>query len=429
MSREEEATVAGSALARARDHGPMLLVWSCIAVQPFGRLVEVPVLLMAAAGVVICARRWRTWWRSQRSQRLLLLFLCAWVPVLLSWPDAVRPEVTARVALTHLRFLFAGVFMLHALSTPARHAGFLRACAWLLALWVVDGVVQWAVGVDLLGFPRPARRVNALFDDHALVYGLTLAVFSPLLLEHARRAWPRWACWAAAAGCGLAVLGSGSRAAWIELCVVALAYAGYRWYRAGRFPFRQTVAVIVLAVATSGLLYHTSGWVAQRVDSSVNVLTGRGDPVRDPVRHRLWIWRVAIRTFLANPLNGVGARNFRHAYRTYTSDDDPYLAMAVPQVPTHSHQLWTEVLAETGLIGALGLLTLQVLLVRGLVRAGPEARTAMAPYGLCLLVAYFPINTHMALYSAFWSQILWWLIGLYCAAAPDEDGSAAATGA
>jgi hypothetical protein len=40
----------------------------------------------------------------------------------------------------------------------------------------------------------------------------------------------------------------------------------------------------------------------------------------------------------------------------------------------------------------------------------------MLPYALCLLAAYFPFNTHMAIYSAFWSQIVWWLIALYCAA-------------
>jgi hypothetical protein len=34
----------------------------------------------------------------------------------------------------------------------------------------------------------------------------------------------------------------------------------------------------------------------------------------------------------------------------------------------------------------------------------------------CLLAAYFPFNTHMAIYSSFWSQIVWWLIALYCAA-------------
>jgi hypothetical protein len=40
----------------------------------------------------------------------------------------------------------------------------------------------------------------------------------------------------------------------------------------------------------------------------------------------------------------------------------------------------------------------------------------MLPYALCLLAAYFPFNTHMAIYSSFWSQIVWWLIALYCAA-------------
>jgi hypothetical protein len=49
-------------------------------------------------------------------------------------------------------------------------------------------------------------------------------------------------------------------------------------------------------------------------------------------------------------------------------------------------------------------------------RAPAKTRRIMLPYALCLLAAYFPLNTHMAIYSSFWSQTVWWLIALYCAA-------------
>jgi hypothetical protein len=50
------------------------------------------------------------------------------------------------------------------------------------------------------------------------------------------------------------------------------------------------------------------------------------------------------------------------------------------------------------------------------VRAPARVQRWLLPYALCLLVAFFPVNSHMAIYSSFWSQIVWWLIALYCAA-------------
>ena len=44
------------------------------------------------------------------------------------------------------------------------------------------------------------------------------------------------------------------------------------------------------------------------------------------------------------------------------------------------------------------------------------ARDTALPFGLALVAAYWPLNSHLALYSAHWSQLLWWLLGLYCAA-------------
>jgi O-antigen ligase len=90
--------------------------------------------------------------------------------------------------------------------------------------------------------------------------------------------------------------------------------------------------------------------------------------------------------------------------------------MDPPYNPYHSHHLWLEILSESGIIGAAGLAALLILLVMAGVRAPTRVQRCMLPYALCLLVAFFPVNSHMAIYSSFWSQIVWWLIALYCAA-------------
>ena len=44
---------------------------------------------------------------------------------------------------------------------------------------------------------------------------------------------------------------------------------------------------------------------------------------------------------------------------------------------------------------------------------------AFAP-GLALVAMAFPLNTHLAFYSAWWGLLFWWLIALYCAALDGE---------
>ena len=174
------------------------------------------------------------------------------------------------------------------------------------------------------------------------------------------------------------------------------------------------VCVAVAVVFT--VLWASSERFAYRVENAVGAFTGATPLEGDSIGHRGWIWRGAGNMIEDNALNGVGAGGFRYAFPDYVADGDPYYYGDPPINPSHSHQLWLEMLSETGMVGALGLLALLALLVMAAVRAPPGARRIMLPYGLCLLAAYFPFNTHMSIYSSFWSQIVWWLIALYCAA-------------
>jgi hypothetical protein len=49
-------------------------------------------------------------------------------------------------------------------------------------------------------------------------------------------------------------------------------------------------------------------------------------------------------------------------------------------------------------------------------RVGPLAREAAFPVTLALAVMLFPLNTHLAFYSAWWGLLFAWLLGLWCAA-------------
>ena len=104
-----------------RDQWPLLLIWSCLVVLPIGRVVEVPVMVMAIAGVYLLFKHWRSWRYLPAFKLFATVFLLAWIPIFLSLVDAVRVESTAMMTVNHLRFAFSGLFILHVLATPAAH--------------------------------------------------------------------------------------------------------------------------------------------------------------------------------------------------------------------------------------------------------------------------------------------------------------------
>ncbi len=400
-----------------RQQPAVLLIWACLLVLPIGRTVEAPVMLMAIAGLYLLFKHWRSWRQNPAFKLFAGVFLLAWIPILVSLVDAVRLQSTAMTSINHLRFAFSGFFILHVLSIPETHRRLLSLCAWLLLVWVLDGIVQMAAGRDLLGFPVPAGgRINALFGKEGLVYGILLAVLCPLLWEHAARHWSRWQLAAIAVATVVAILAAGARSAWITVVVVLFAYGAVLWRRRGGFPLPLVALVLAGSVLAVAALWAGSERFANRLESAVGAFTGSTAISEDAIGHRLWIWRGAVNMIEANPLNGVGAGGFRYAFPAYAAEGDPFVNADPPISPYHSHNLWLEILSESGLVGALGLFTLLTLLLMAGMRAPASARRLMLPYALCLLAAYFPFNTHMAIYSSFWSQIVWWLIALYCAA-------------
>ena len=75
-----------------------------------------------------------------------------------------------------------------------------------------------------------------------------------------------------------------------------------------------------------------------------------------------------------------------------------------------------EILTETGAIGLLLWLAAVVLALRAWRRVGAAARARAFPVSLALGVMLFPLNTHLAFYSAWWGLLFAWLLGLWCTA-------------
>ncbi|HET8765578.1 MAG TPA: O-antigen ligase family protein, partial [Rhodanobacter sp.] len=214
------------------------------------------------------------------------------------------------------------------------------------------------------------------------------------------------------------VLLAGSRAAWLCYGLVALACA-WRATRSWR-RFAACLAVAAAVVVLAGAVaWQTSTRFEARMARTLDALQGTRSGLDTALTGRLDIWHDSMRMIAAHPWTGVGVRGFRYAYPRFAPAHDHFLVAepcGVGEGACHAHQIVLEILTETGVAGLALWLAALAIAWRAWRRAGVAARERAWPVTLALGVMLFPLNTHLAFYSAWWGLLFAWLLALWCAA-------------
>ena len=392
---------------------PLWLVLAPLVLLPFGRASEAPIVVMAIAGLVLAVRG-RMRWNDAGTRPAAALFACYWLPTLVSAFGAVAPERTWSTVATTLRFLPFALFVVWAMRDAAQWPRLVAVAGILVALWALDAWVQAFTGFSL-GGPAEQERVSGIFGAGNLKLGQTLAALSPFALFAARAHFGRRALVVTMALLALPILLAGSRAAWLSYAIVLVVIA-WRETRDAR-KFLLAIAALALgAAAVFAAAWHGSERLDVRVERSLLVLRGTESAIDEASAGRLRIWRTARAMIQAHPLTGVGARGFRYAYPHYAEPGDAFVDTASDVGASHAHQIVLEVLSETGIVGLAFWLLGTWLALRAWLRADARTRERASAPGLALVAMAFPLNTHLAFYSAWWGLLFWWLLALYCAA-------------
>ena len=410
-------TTFGSSL-KAALRSPLLPFWLVIALLPFGRSAELGTLL-CLLGVIMLFARDPAALRQHAGARLLLWLLAAYVAAaLFSALDSIRPGKSWSTVAASLRYVPLGLYACFAIRREGKLQALYVAVAAVVALWCVDAWVQAFTGWSLGGRPE-ALRVSGIFGADNLKLGPSLAVLSPFVLWAARRRWGRTGLIVAAVLVLGPVLLAGARSAW--LCYV-LVLVGFAWHEARtlwRFSLWCAAATLMLALAGT-VAWNASARFHDRMTRSLLLLHGTDRAVDKALSGRLDIWRVAAAVTRAHPVNGVGVRAFRYAYPHFAPPDDHFVvsreACGVSAGACHPHQLLLEILADTGALGLALWLAAAGWAWRTWRKVGAAARARAFPATLALGVALFPLNSHLAFYSAWWGLLFAWLLGLWCAA-------------
>ena len=353
------------------------------------------------------------------------LFFAYWTPQLIASIDASNHLEALKRTFAGLRYLpFLWLVAIAVADARLRVTTF-SGIGVIVFLWSIDALIQACFGHSL-GFHvldtlkqliehKPmctaqeiaaADRISGVLGPCNLKLGIVLASLSPfaLYLAHARARVPGW--FVAAALIGVTILLAGSRASWLTYALVLLVSG---WRILGWKGLTATFAVGVLTIVVLGL---TVPQVQQRIERTLTVVTFNERGLDHALAGRTRIWGAAECMIKSHPINGVGPRDFREAFPA--CDPEPYEKPAWGEGPAlHAHQWVLEVLSETGFIGLLLWMSGIALAWRAWRFASEKARDNARPAMWALIVTFFPFNTHLAFYSAFWGGVALLLVALY----------------
>ncbi|GHC00727.1 O-antigen ligase family protein [Thermomonas carbonis] len=354
-----------------------------------------------------------------------VLFFAYWLPEAFSAVDAMDRGRALREALVDLRYLPFLWIVAAAVADDAGRRRTFGGLAIIVGVWTLDALIEAATGTSPLfsGIDAAKRAISghgmctaaqvAAADRLAgvlgpcnLKLGIVLASLSPFALDAMRRRFGRLGWLGAAVGIGLVVLLAGSRASWLTYGLVLL-WTG--WRTLGRKKLLMVFALGALALVATTLMVPQ---VRERIERTTHVLTADSKGMDTALSGRTRIWSAALCMAGEHPVNGVGARGFRHAFPP--CDPQPGVIAAWGEgAALHAHQLVLEILSETGGIGLLLWLAGAALAWRAWRYADAAARDRARPAMLALAVTVFPLNTHLASYSTFWGGVLLLLSALY----------------
>ena len=390
-----------------------LLMATTLALFATETLFNVPFWLMAVAGLYLSVKAPRALWREPVLRLAGLLFLCIWLPQLLALPDAANLGRSLETVIAYPHFYFAGVYMLRALQDRQTRHRLEMAISIIVTVWIADALVQYVAGADLFGYPyRPGQLTGMFYPKISL--GHLLAVLAPVYFETVRqRCGGRPWLWLLAALVLLTVvLLSGRRVAWL---MTGISFAGYilYLYRINAMSLRTIALVFAIGVLGGGAVLATNPAVARRTAVLLGLFSGNAKDMDQATSHRLPLWGTALHIASSHWINGVGPRGYRYVFREYAGDDNFYLRNG-GDGQTHPHQLVLEVATETGAIGLSGLICFWWLFVTAGWRR-LQATLDGAPWLIAGLVAWWPLNAHMAFYGSYWSSVSWWVLLLLLA--------------
>ena len=371
-------------------------------------LYNYPIGIMAILGLYAFIRTPGEIFHHRQIRIFVCLFICLWLPMLLSLLDAINFNHSLHTVVPYICFLFLGIYLILELNTPSALKSVLLGIFCLVTFWCIDAVAQVLFTIDFFGYPYEERHITGMFYPKNTIAHIC-AGLSPLCFELIRQKYdqnktamlliiPLFAV----------ILLSGRRATWIMLAVSVIGYLCFIFLGKAKAAIstKRVFLICLVVSAAVGSIIATHEPTNRRVKLTLGLFSDDYETVNKATAKRLPLWQTSIRIAKENWINGVGPRGYRHAYTSFAADNDFWKESG----QTHPHQLVLEVLTEVGVIGITGLFVFFLIFYRFIKTT--DVDPPAFPWAWAVIVVIFPLNTHMAFYGAYWSSFFWLLLSL-----------------
>ena len=371
--------------------------------------VHYPFALMSAIGLWFIAKNPSVIY-EKGSRNLFCVFALVWSPMVLSLLGATDLASASKTTFSYLHFLFGGYYVYWAAHREKIYRLVGSGVFLLVFFALLDALIQFVFAVDLFGFPYDGAILKGLFYPKERL-GIFLAVLSPLFLYVIST--KRYKIFFYLAAISLIVfilLLCVKRSAWIMFGLSMLGFSYLIWIN--HSSTKKFVAMgfsVLTAFTLSFAVVMYTPTYTNEVTLSSGFSSGDLQKIDIASNYRLSLWRTGLSMFLSEPINGIGARGYRHIYAEHADPNDFWLRDGRTG-QNHPHLQLLEIAVETGVVGLIGFLLIYLFFLREIIR---EANISMkAIWILAVLVAWFPLNTHLAFYGSYWASFVWLLIPL-----------------
>lgn len=387
-------------LIKDRNNWIALLLCSFIWVLPWSRTFQLSALLLAIASLYLLLSK-KIHWSTPGVKLWSFINIGAFTALLLSASTSRFPEKPLELAAVQLVLLFAGIAFLHWLRIDAIWKALQTIVFLVVGFWLIDGLIQAQLGVNLFGFER-TQRLGGFFS-HPKKFGFYISVlcvwvlFAPQVRNKSLVVQSL-----AYALCLAVVLYGNTRAGWLSFAVLTTAWL---WLSRTLIfeAFRRHRSLLLVApvlLALIAIWAMSDPVVSKRLAATIPAGFDLAS-LKAVIPVRAFFWEQAWAQFLSHPWFGVGAGNFL-AYLPESWSNARYLL-------PYPHQLILELLSGTGLLGAMVYSSIAVSIivlcaktyriVRSSATNSEEHLFPIAPM-LVLVGLWFPLNTHREFFSS-----------------------------
>ena len=281
---------------------------------------------------------------------------------------------------------------------------------------VIDGYLQFFTGLNIIGLPASGVRISSFFGDE-LIMGSYLSRLFPLLFAlfiiKEKKGFEIYLIGLLFILTDVLIYVSGERTSFFYLNLstlfIILLIKKYQIFRLITF-FCAFLIIIVLTLSSHNL---KNRMILSTFNSMGIAKEGQDKNIFTP-KHDSHI-RTAFNMFLDKPILGHGPKMFR------VKCSDPQYAVGISPCATHPHNFYVQLLAETGIIGFLFLLSLFGYVVycafRQLQSIVLKKKRYLTDYQVCLLagilISVWPFSPNGNFFNN-WLAIIYSLpIGFY----------------